>query len=100
MLSRAPSDGSEGARCFLALPTPQQFQNSCSRQRHEVSVMTFGSGRLATLACALFALTFLSQAQAAPASAFGPEVPIAEPRDGFVGSLDAVPDHGPAGTPI
>jgi hypothetical protein len=63
--------------------------------------MTIHSRRMASLA-AFFALSFLSQPQAvaAPASAFGPEVPIAEPRDGFVGSLDAVPDHGPAGTPI
>src|SRR5437879_3286619 len=61
------------------------------------------SGRLAGLACALFALTLLSQtpsATAAPASALGPEVAVAEPRDGFVGRMNVVPDNGPVGTPL
>src|SRR5882672_188909 len=60
-------------------------------------------GRLAGLACALFALTLLSQTQsvAAPrASEFGPQVPIAEPRDGFVGRLNVAPENGPVGTPL
>ena len=47
--------------------------------------MAICSGRLAGLAWALFALSLVSAAQsvAAPlASALGPEVAIAEPRDG------------------
>ncbi len=65
--------------------------------------MTNRSGRLADLACALFALSLLFTAQsiAAPlASALGSEVALAEPRDGFVGSLNVVPENGPAGTPL
>ena len=61
--------------------------------------MVIRSGRLAGLACAFFALSLFCQAQsmAAPAAALGPEIPLAEPKDGFVGTLDVVPDHGPAG---
>src|ERR1022692_3745878 len=65
--------------------------------------MTNRSGRVADLACALFALSLLFTAQsiAAPlASALGSEVALAEPRDGFVGSLNVVPENGPAGTPL
>ncbi len=64
--------------------------------------MVIRSGRLAGLACAFFALSLFCQAQsmAAPAAALGPEIPLAEPKDGFVGTLDVVPDHGPAGTPL
>src|SRR6185312_576123 len=55
------------------------------------------------LACTLAALWMVdaAAAQAAPpASAFGPEVPQAEAKGGYVGRLDVVPDHGPAGTPL
>ena len=65
--------------------------------------MTIGSGRLAGPICALFALWLVSitQADAAPlASALGPEVALAEPQDGFVGSLSVTPENGPAGTPL
>jgi hypothetical protein len=38
---------------------------------------------------------------AAPlASSLGPEVALAEPRDGFIGSLSVAPENGPAGTPL
>src|SRR6185503_19775574 len=60
--------------------------------------MTILSGRLAGLATALFALTLaFDSASAAPASAFGREVKIAEAKDGYVGTLDAVPVHGKVG---
>src|SRR5439155_450230 len=65
--------------------------------------MMIRSGRLAGLACALFALSLVSIAQpvAAPlASQLGPEVAIAEPRDGFVGRLNVTPENGPVGTPL
>jgi hypothetical protein len=53
------------------------------------------------MVCALVALPlFEAQAAAPQASALGPEVAIAEPRDGFVGSLNLVPESGPAGTPV
>src|SRR5262249_15987269 len=51
--------------------------------------------------CVIVALPlFEAQAAAPQASALGPEVAIAEPRDGFVGSLNLVPERGPAGTPV
>jgi hypothetical protein len=65
--------------------------------------MMIRGGRLAGLAGVLFAfslLSFTQSAAAATASALGPEVPIAEPRDGFVGRLDVAPENGPAGTPL
>ena len=64
--------------------------------------MTIRSGRLAGLACALFALALASHqaAAAAPASSFGPEVKVGEARGGYVGALDVVPLHGKAGTPF
>jgi len=65
--------------------------------------MTIRSGRMAAFAGALFALSLLSlhPSAAAPlASALGPEVPIAEPRDGFVGRLNVEPENGPVGTPL
>src|SRR5215471_20989080 len=38
---------------------------------------------------------------AAPlASALGPQVPIAEPQDGFIGTMNVAPESGPAGTPL
>ena len=63
------------------------------------------SGRLAGLACALLALalTLMSPVRsmaAAPVSSLGPEVAVSKPRDGYVGRMDALPDHGPAGTPV
>jgi len=70
--------------------------------------MTIPGGRLADpirapiaqLALALL-LACVTQARAAPlASALGPEVGLAEPKDGFVGSLNVVPENGPAGTPL
>src|SRR5438132_3729717 len=65
--------------------------------------MTIRSRRLAGFACALFALALLSftPSVAAPlASALGPEVPIAEPRDGFIGRLNIAPENGRVGTPL
>src|SRR5260370_1050086 len=80
--------------------------------------MTISSGRLAGRTRTLFALSpvslllvalsFMSlslvrvtQAVAAPlAPSLGPEVVLAEPRDGFVGNLNVVPENGPAGTPL
>src|SRR5271170_99406 len=61
------------------------------------------SGRLAGLACALLALSLMSPARsmaAAAASSLGPQVGVSKPRDGFVGRMDVLPDHGPAGTPV
>ncbi len=63
--------------------------------------MRIGSGRLAGLACVLFALSLFSQQSvAAPAAAFGPKVQVGEAHDGYVGTLDVLPDHGAAGTPF
>src|SRR5580704_9461897 len=39
-------------------------------------------------------------ALASPASALGPQLPVVEPRDGFVGRLQVSPPNGPAGTPV
>ena len=52
----------------------------------------------ARLALSVLALSLMSMhAAAAPlASGLGPEVALAEPRDGFVGSLNVVPENGPA----
>jgi hypothetical protein len=62
--------------------------------------MSVSTGRRAGLLA--FALaSFVSVASAAPlASALGPEVPIAEPQDGFIGTLAVAPESGPAGTPL
>src|SRR5439155_3065991 len=39
--------------------------------------------------------------RAAPRAAdLGPQVPITEPKGGYVGKLAVVPSHGPAGTPL
>jgi hypothetical protein len=66
--------------------------------------MTIGLGtRLGALACALVvsSIAFGGIALAASrATELGPQVPIAEPRDGYVGKLVASPTHGPAGTPV
>jgi hypothetical protein len=56
--------------------------------------------------CALLALSLVAFAGLCPtpsaaaplASALGPEVMLAEPQDGFVGSLSVTPESGPAGT--
>src|SRR5215471_14311770 len=62
-----------------------------------------GSARLA-LRRALLLLPFLAgSVSAAPpqrASTLGPEVALAEPKDGFIGTLNVVPENGPAGTPL
>jgi hypothetical protein len=53
----------------------------------------------ATLLASTFALT--SSIVAAPKAAeLGPEVAIAEPKDGYVGRLEVAPLHGPAGTRV
>src|SRR5258708_29244914 len=69
--------------------------------------MSFGSGRLAGLSCALVlpavaSLALMSQkpAVAAPAAALGPQVEVGEPANGDVGRLDVSPTHAPAGTPV
>ena len=80
-----------GRRSLLSgVADAQQFQDSCSRQRHEVSVMTIRSGRLAGSGVRAFGAVagVTSRSMAAPASAFGPEVSVGEPRDGYVGRLD------------
>ncbi len=69
--------------------------------------MSFGSGRLAGLSCALalpvvVSLALMSQkpAAAAPAAALGPQIEVGEPANGYVGRLDVSPAHAPAGTPV
>src|SRR5882724_11491607 len=69
--------------------------------------MSFGSGRLAGLSCALAlpvvaSLALMSQkpAAAAPAAALGPQVDVGEPANGYVGRLEVSPTHAPAGTPV
>src|SRR5258706_15509943 len=66
--------------------------------------MSFGSGRLAGLSCALAlpvvaSLALMSQ-QPAAAAALGPQVEVGEPANGYVGRLDVSPTHAPAGTPV
>ena len=66
--------------------------------------MTIGLGtRLATLVCALvvssIALSGVALA-ASRAAELGPQVPITEPKNGYVGKLAVSPSHGPAGTPV
>jgi len=70
--------------------------------------MTIRSRQLTGLAGTLAAFSLLSFTQVAftqaafagTAAQLGPEVAIAEPRDGFVGRLDITPYNGPAGTPL
>jgi len=65
--------------------------------------MSMGSGRStgSTGAAFVLLLVLASPSVAAPtASGLGPEVVLAEPRDGYVGSLKVVPENGPAGTPL
>jgi len=62
--------------------------------------MTISTGRQAGLLA--FALVWLAgAASAAPlASALGPQVPIAEPQEGFIGTMNVAPENGPAGTQL
>src|SRR5580692_4326722 len=70
--------------------------------------MKMSSGAPAGAHCALVVFSFVwfaclapTPSRAAPlAAALGPEVVLAEPQDGFVGSLNVTPDSGPAGTPL
>jgi len=69
--------------------------------------MNFSGGRLAGLSCALMlpaavslALMSPTPAAAAPAAAFGPQVEVGEPSNGYVGRLDASPTHAPAGASV
>src|SRR5215471_13592805 len=43
---------------------------------------------------------FAAAAGAPLASELGPEVAVAEPHDGFIGTLNVSPENGPAGTPL
>jgi hypothetical protein len=66
--------------------------------------MSVGCGRLAGWSCALVVSAMASLALmslktvAAPAAAFGPQVEVGEPANGYVGRLDVTPSHAPAGT--
>src|SRR5438093_11745174 len=66
--------------------------------------MTIGFGtRIGALATALIisSFAFSGTVRAAPRAAdLGPQVPITEPKGGYVGKLAVVPSHGPAGTPL
>lgn len=64
--------------------------------------MNIGVGlRLFALsAIAIMAAAFDAMAEGMPASALGPQVPIAEASGGFIGSLAVKPSSGPAGTPV
>ena len=70
--------------------------------------MRIGAGCLAGAVTLAFTLSFafalgLTSASAAPsplASALGPQVPIAEPEGGFIGTMNVAPENGPAGTPL
>src|SRR5262249_57648617 len=69
--------------------------------------MNFSGGRLAGLSCVLMlpaavSLALMSQtpAAAAPAAAFGPQVDIGEPSNGYVGQFDVSPTHAPAGASV
>src|SRR5262249_38295423 len=67
----------------------------------EEGIMIPGSDRLAGWSCALvLCAAMVSPAVAAPASALGPEVAVGEPSGGFVGRLDVMPAHAPAGAPV
>src|ERR1700746_145139 len=65
--------------------------------------MTLGLARLSALVCALSlsCAVLSSSVQAAPRAAeLGSEVPLTQPKDGYVGRLALSPTHGPVGTPI
>src|SRR5258708_79132 len=56
---------------------------------------------LAAVALLALSCNCVRPAAAAPlASGLGPEIALAEPRDGYVGSLSVIPENGPAGTPL
>ena len=59
-------------------------------------------GRPAFTVFAAFAVALLSvpPVAAGPASAFGPEVPVGRPRDGYVGTMRVAPLHGQTGAPF
>jgi hypothetical protein len=59
--------------------------------------------RIASFISSLLALLLLLSgppASASPASALGPQLPVVEARDGFVGRLQVSPPNGPAGTTV
>ena len=57
--------------------------------------------RIASVISSLFALLLSGPAaSASPASALGPQLPVVEARDGFVGRLQVSPPNGPAGTTV
>jgi len=57
--------------------------------------------RIASFIFSLFALLLSGPpASANPASALGPQLPVVEARDGFVGRLQVSPPNGPAGTTL
>src|SRR5438309_4766231 len=73
------------------------------RARIVLSVSLLSVSLLSAMALSATALSLLcgTPAAAAPlASGLGPEVALAEPRDGFIGSLNVAPENGPAGTPL
>jgi hypothetical protein len=62
-------------------------------------------GRLGACALVALSLAFLTSASIATAAAplaaqLGPRVSLGEPAGGYVGHLNATPDHGPVGTPV
>jgi hypothetical protein len=63
-------------------------------------MLGIGYGRAVALACALLAGSLAWDARAQTAPAFGPEIAITHPANGFVGRLNVTPEHGPAGTPL
>lgn len=64
--------------------------------------MTFRNGPLAgqIFASLTLALFCAPTALAAPASAFGPEVAVGEPQNGYVGRMNVAPVHGEVGAPF
>ena len=64
--------------------------------------MRISSRSLRGPALAVFGLALLSvpPVAAGPASAFGPEVTVGRPRDGYVGTMRVAPLHGQAGAPF
>jgi hypothetical protein len=66
--------------------------------------MKWSGGRLAGWSCALMVSAIASlvslQAIASPVATLGPEVAVGEPSNGYVGQIDVMPAHAPAGTPV
>ena len=50
--------------------------------------------------CAAYAAFDARAATISHAAALGPQAPLAQPENGFVGRLTVTPDHGPVGTPV